>query len=221
MAVSATQGVPSPYSHPWLAELIFVLDSRLRRGHAIVEYSDHPACIFRLEIGFAGRQLGLRDGTQLRPGQRVAHLHFWNEHIPHVPQTGATFRWARDMQKGIAISLRELAQFLSSRPDLRDISVICGDVPSGTKAQSRQVAHIMGYYGFETRNEDGHLPIGERVHRFGHNVLISLIVFAQNAAALRIDTLNRVRVPIYLSRRTLERKFGNIKALPGEAGETS
>jgi len=218
---SATQRAQSTHSHPWLAEIIFALDSRLRRGHAIVEYSAHPSCIFRLEIGRAARQLSLRDGTQLRSGQRVAQLHFWNEHIPPMPQDGATIRWARSMQKSIAISLRELAHFLLSRPDLRDISVICGEVPSGTKAQSRQVAHIMAYYGFETRNDDEPLPIGERLHRFGQNVLISLIVFAQNAAALRIDTLNRVRVPIYLSRRTLERKFGNLDGQSGEAGEGS
>jgi hypothetical protein len=211
---SATQRAQSPHSHPWLAELIFALDSRLRRGHAILEYSAHPSCIFRLEIGHADRQLSLRDGTQLRLGQRIGQLHFWNEHIPPMPQNGPTIRWARSMQKSIAISLRELAQFLCSRSDLRDVAVICGDVPSGTKAQSRQVAHIMAYYGFETRSDDGHLPVGERLHRLGQNILISLIVFAHNAAALRVDTLNRVRVPIYLSRRTLDRKFGNMNELP-------
>ncbi|HTV38023.1 MAG TPA: hypothetical protein VMF12_16460 [Xanthobacteraceae bacterium] len=119
------------------------------------------------------------------------------------------------MHKSLAFSMREMARFFSSRPDLRDVSVIYADVPSGTKAQSRQVAHIMAYYGFETRNDDERLPIGERLHRFGQNVLISLIVFAHNAGALRLDTLNRARVRIYLSRQTLERKFGNVSLLPG------
>lgn len=218
---SATQRAQSPHSHPWLAEMIFALDSRLRRGHAIMEYTAHPSCIFRIEIGRAGRPLSLGDGTQLRAGQRIAQLHFWNEHIPPMPQNGATIRWARSLQKSIGISLRELACFLSSRPDLRDISVICGNVPSGTKAQSRQIGHIMAYYGFETGSDDERLQIGERLHRFGQNVLISLIVFAHNAAALRLDTLSRVRVPIYLSRPTLERKFGNVNLLPEEAGEGS
>jgi hypothetical protein len=218
---SATEGAQSPHSHPWLAEIIFALDSRLRRGHAVVEYSAHPSCIFRLEIGRAERPLSLRDGTQLQPGQRIAQLHFWNEHVPPIPHNGATIRWARSMQKGIAISMRELARFLSSRPDLRDISVISADVPSGTKAQSRQVAHIMAYYGFETRGGDEPPRIGERLHRFGQNILISLIVFAHNAAALRLDTLRRVRVPVYLSRPTLERKFGIVNLLPEEAGEGS
>jgi hypothetical protein len=56
--------------------------------------------------------------------------------------------------------------------------------------------------------EPTRLPIGKQLHRLGENVLISLTVLAQNARALRFDTLRRARVPIYLSRRVLERKFG-------------
>ena len=52
------------------------------------------------------------------------------------------------------------------------------------------------------------MSIGERLHRFGENILISLIILAHNPGALRPDTLRRVRVPIYLSRRMLEREFG-------------
>lgn len=206
---SAKSGVASPYSHPWLAETIFALDARLRRRQAVIEYSCHPACIFRLEIACSRGQLTLRDGTRLQPGERIARLHFWNEHIPPMPQHGATIPWARRLQKSISISLRELARYLSSRRDLYDIRVICGDVPSGTKSQSRQIAHIMAYYGFEARDETERLPLREHIHRFGENILISLTVFAQNPAALRLDTLMRVRVPIYLSRQILERRFGS------------
>jgi hypothetical protein len=41
------------------------------------------------------------------------------------------------------------------------------------------------------------------------NILISLIVLVHNAGALCPDTLWRVRVPIYLSRRTLEKNFAD------------
>jgi hypothetical protein len=209
---SAKQNAESRYSHPWLAEAIFALDVRLRRHYAVLEYSADPACIFRLEIARSRRALTLHDGTALRTGARIARLHFWNEHIPPVPSRGATIRWARQMQKAIATSLRELSRFLSSRPDMSDISVICGDVPSATRAQWRQVEYIMGYYGFETVMEPKRLPIGERIHRLGENFLISLTVLAQNARALRFDTLRRARVPIYLSRRVLERKFSCVNA---------
>jgi hypothetical protein len=218
---SAEPRVQSPYSHPWLAKALFALDMRLRRRLAVVEYTAHPVCVFRLGIARARRQLVLRDGTRLQAGQYIAQLHFWNEHVPPVPQNGTTIRWARQMQQSIATSLRELARYLSSRPDLDDISVICADVPCGTQSQRRQVARLMGYFGFEAHDDHERLSIGERIHRFGENILISLTVFAQNAGTLRSDTLNRVRVPIYLSRRTLEQKFGNVNPAAVEAVEAS
>ena len=218
MAVSANHSLASPYSHPWLAETLFVLDIQLRHHLGVVEYSTHPACIFRVQIAHAHRQLMLADGCHLRPGDRIAQLHFWNEHIPPVSRRGTTFRWARRMQGCISISLQELARYLSSEPDLCDIPAICGDVPSATRAQCRQIAYIMAHYGFETIMETGQLSFSNRIHRLGENILISLTVFAQNPAALRLGTLQRVRVPIYLSRRTLERKFGSVNAVGGAVG---
>lgn len=184
-----------------------MLDKWLRRRQGVVEYSVHPRCLFRLQIGRSRRQLLLRDGTLLRRGQRVARLHFWNEHIPPVPEIGTTIHWGRQMQRGIAISLRELARYLQSHPDL-DVAVIWADAPCGTQSQANQLAHIMAYYGFETIPEDEPAPLGERLHLFGENILISLIVLAQNSVTLRPDTLRRVRVPIYLSRRGLAERFG-------------
>jgi hypothetical protein len=211
MAVwDSAKQVQSPHSHPWLAQVIFALDTRLRRRLAVVEYTAHPSCIFRLGIAHSQRALTLRDGTRLEAGDRVAELHFWNEHVPPIPPNGTTIRWAREAQQSITASLSELSHYLSSRPELRDIEVICANVPSGTKAQSQQVARIMAYFGFEAFTEHEQLSIGEHIHRFGENILISLTVLAHNATALRLDTLSRVRVPIYLSRRTLEQRFGSV-----------
>ena len=218
MAVFARQSPASCYSHPWLAETLFAFDTRMRQHLGVTEYSAHPACLFRLEIAQAHRRLTLADGTRLEPGQRVARLHFWNEHIPPVPTGGTTIRWARQAQRSISLSLQELAHYLSSRPDLCDISVVCGDVPSATREQCGQIKYIMAHYGFETIMETKHLPFAERLHRLGENILISLTVFAQNPAALRLDTLQRVRVPIYLSRGILERKFGSVNSGAGVAG---
>lgn len=194
----------SRHSHPWLAEALFALDVWLRRRQAVFEYTRNPSCVFRLDISRSPRPLVLRDGTRVDAGQRIARLHFWTEQIPPVPKNGATIAWARRMQQAMATSLAELACYLASRPDLSDIAMVCADVPSGTRTQSGQLARIMERYGFETIAEHEHLPLGERAHRLGENILISLIVFARNARALRLDTLKRVRVPICLSRRVLD-----------------
>lgn len=195
-------------SRRWLADAVGLLDSRLRRGQAVFEYTRHPACVFRLDINRAVKVLDLRDGTRVYPGQRVARLHFWNEQVPPIPKGGATIAWARQLQRAIVSSLRELAGFLASQPDLADVVIVCGEVPSGTRAQAAQVARIMERYGFEAIAAPQHLSTGERLHRFGENILISLILLAHNPGALHFGTLTRVRVPIYMSRRVLERKFG-------------
>ncbi len=209
---SAERGAGSPYSHPWLAKLLFALDAYLRRRHAVFEYSQHPACIFRLEIARTPHAIALRHGTGVPAGARIARLHFWNEHVPAMPREGATIAWARRMQRAIATALHELARYLAARPDLADIAVISGLVPNGTKSQRDQLARIMGYYGFEAIPEPEHLPLAERLHRLGENILISLVIFAQNARALRADTLQRARLPIFLSPQTLQQRFGESGA---------
>ena len=212
---SAQRKSRAPHSHRWLVEALSAFDVRQRRRQAVFEYTSSPACIFRLDITRAPRDLALRDGTRIRAGDRVARLHFWNEQIPPLPDDGATIAWARRMQRAIGLSLHELARYLAERPDLADIAVISGLVPSATKSQSGQLARIMAYYGFETIPEPHPLPLGERLHRLGENILISFIVLAHNAGALRADTLMRVRVPIYLSRAALESEFAASDAALG------
>lgn len=208
---SATRNVQSRYSHPWLAEAVFALDKWLQRRQGVIEYSTHPQCVFRMQVGRSQRQLLLRDGTVLRRGQRITHLHLWNERIPPIPAAGATIRWARQMQHGMALSLRELASYLALRPEFADVVAICADVPCGTQSQAHQLSAIMAHYGFETIPADEPAPLGERLNRFGDNILISLMVLARNSVALRADTLRRVRVPIYLSRRGLAERFGGAE----------
>jgi hypothetical protein len=202
-----------PYSRSWLAEVIFAFDAWLRRRDAVFEYTDNPACVFRMGISRAPRSLTLEDGTQIRAGQRIVRLHYWNEQVPPLPKDGPTIAWARQMQRAIQISLQELALYMASCTGLADITVVLGDVPNGTKTQREQLARIMARYGFEAVAEPENLPLGERWRRLGENILISLIILAHNAGALRADTLRRVRLPIYLSRRILEREFGGSNAL--------
>ena len=210
---SAERRTRSPYSRSWLAEVIFALDAWLRRRQAVFDYTSNPACVFRLAFSRAPSSLTLCDGTHVRIGQRIARLHFWNEQVPPLPESGPTIAWARQMQRAMEISLSELARYLRTSADLGDVIMILGDVPSGTRAQREQLARIMARFGFEAIAEPEDLPIGERLRRFAENILISLIILAQNAGALRADTLQRVRLPIYLSRHALERQFGDLSAV--------
>ena len=216
MAIAETpeRARKTAYSHPVLAELLFAFDKHLQRHYGVFEYSDDPECIFRIEIRSCHRDLLLRDGTRLRRGDRTARLHFWNEHMPPIHQFSHRIAWAREVRWRIERSLFNLAGYLESRPDLGDVGVICAEVPSGVREQSGRISCLMQRYGFETIYDPEPPSSLARLGRFGQNLLISLIVFAQNSDSLRMDTLARVRVPIYLSRRELRRKFGGVANQP-------
>jgi hypothetical protein len=194
--------------HSPVAALIFAFDRLLRRRQGVFEYTAHPSCVFRLQISRCTRDRTLRDGTRMLAGQRFAQLHYWTEQMPPIPPSGPTIASGRALHRGIQISLVELARYLRSQPDLADIEVVFGDVPSGGAEKFDQISRIMTRYGFEVIPEPDALTAAQKLRRWGENVFISLIVAARSVGALHLNTLRRVRVPIYLSRRTLEQNFG-------------
>jgi len=193
--------------HPWLQKLVSKLDVWLRRRQRVFEYTWARDCIFRMAIDNLDRALDLPDGVHLRSGDRVVNLHLWNEQVPPVPVAGATIAWARQMNRGLAVSLHHLAEYLAARPGLDDIKAIRANMGFGTSQQGQQLARISGRYGFAPAPKSGSVSRGAAIHRFGENILISLMVLARNTVALRPDSLWRDRTEVFLSRQTLDERF--------------
>ena len=112
------------HKRPLWAEFIFALDSWLRRREGVFEYSHKPDCIFRAQLSRLSSDVLLSDGTFGRPGDRVIDLHLWNEQIPVTPIAGYSLAWGCRFNRRIEKSLRGLAQFLMSKPQLSDINII-------------------------------------------------------------------------------------------------
>ena len=188
-----------------LEHAVFGLDRWLRRRHGVYEYTTDPVCLFRVNRGEAEQALTLADGTRIRPGDPILNLHLWNEHMPPMPPDGPTVGWARQMQRGIDTSLRELACWLTEQTDLTNIAALRADMRLGTVGQSQQLVRIAGRYGFESaafRAETGSL------RQFGENILLYLLILAANPAARRTDVFWRDHALVYLSRASLGRRYG-------------
>ncbi|HVV92629.1 MAG TPA: hypothetical protein VHD15_04340 [Hyphomicrobiales bacterium] len=151
----------------------------------------------------------------LRAGDRVLELHLWNEHIPVIPAGGASLTWARRMSRCLDVSLYDLRRYLAGEPALADIRAIRANMSFGTAEQISQVARISHRYGFEPVPDPRRLTLAGRLHMFGENILITLLVWAQNAGALRRDSLRRDRSQVFLSRQVLERRYA--LSAPAEA----
>jgi hypothetical protein len=194
-----------------LYQLVFGLDTLLRRWYDITEYSTDPRCIFRIQMAEIDRTVRLADGTSARPGDPVIDLHLWNEHLPRLSHHGASVGWALEMRRCLEVSLRELARYLSTDRDFREVAVLRGEIKFCVAEQCNQMAGLCRRLGFEVADTEEPGTLVEQVHRFGQNILISLMVLALNGMAIRPDTLRRTSVMVYLSRRQLISRFGGAR----------
>lgn len=192
-----------------LNALVSMIDKTLRARQEIFEYSNRPHCIFRVQLAVAETDIGLFDGTRISAGSRLIDLHLWNEHVPPFPTQGPTVGWARRMCRDLEQSLEELAAYVGSSPALDDVAAVGGKVMFGSTEQTELVGHVAERYGFvrAVDAEPDH-SIAQKLHRLGENILVSMIVISHNPAALRSDFLRRERVPVYLRRGELLRRFG-------------
>ncbi len=192
-----------------LNSLVSMIDGALRARQEIFEYSNNPHCVFRLQLGAATNDIALSDGTLVPVGSRLINLHLWNEHIPPFPARGPTLGWARGMCRDLETSLEELAGFLASNSAFDDIAAVGGKMMFGSTEQTRLVAHFAERYGFvRAFDRAADHSIAEWLHLVGENILVSMIVIAQNPAAFRTDLFHRDRVQVYLHRAELVRRFG-------------
>jgi hypothetical protein len=200
-----SQRAPSKRSS--LARLVFGLDGWLRRRAGVIEYSTDPNCVFRIEPRRLDHAITLSNGTTLLPGEEIVQLHFWTERIPQYDGAGATFEWARRFNQGFHSSLRELASFLS-KGDLQAVKGVRASVALGTAEHIDQVLRFCSHYGFTPVRDTAPVTALSHLHRFGENILISLLILAHNRRAFRLDCLRRSRADVFLTRAELDERFG-------------
>jgi len=193
---------------PWLEAMVGALDDRLRLRQGVFEYTRRPDCLFRIQFIFSGDDYVLSDGTCVHVGARIGNLHIWNEQFPCFSINGPTIAWGRRINRAFNNSLRELSLFLDARREFDGVIAICANMTLEPAERSDQLARFVARFGFERIAATGSRSFRQQMHLFGENVLISMMVLARNAAALRADTLRRDRTLVILSRRELRRRYG-------------
>jgi hypothetical protein len=188
-------------TRPLWAEFIFALDTWLRGREGVFEYCHKPDCILRAQLSRLSSDVLLSDGTFGRAGDRVIDLHFWNEHIPVKPVAGYSLAWGCRFNRSLGKSLRGLAQFLMSKPQLSDINII----RAITNLDS--LHRIAARHGFTAIRDPVNPSLWEHVHRFGQNILYWLLTLACHSGRARPGKFSRTRQVIYLSRRGLDCKY--------------
>lgn len=88
-------------SYSLLRSWIHALDDRLCRIYGIYPFSENPGIILRAQVSRLRHPI--RHGEiHIPSGSRVLLIHFWNERLPDLPETGADLGWAKRFQLSLS-----------------------------------------------------------------------------------------------------------------------
>lgn len=105
--------------------LIRRFDTWLSHLEGVEPFTADPRCILRIQTGRINRDRTFRDQT-VRSSSRALFIHFWNEHMPIIPEAGPDISYGLKLQRLIVYSMKLIAGHLQSDPALNDIQIIGG-----------------------------------------------------------------------------------------------
>jgi YkoP domain len=198
------------------ARVVFAFDSRLRQRNGVFDYIDSPNCILRMKLERVGRRVVLLDGVRLEAADRIIELHYRNEYFPSIGAQGPTVAWARRVMKLMDLSLKELCEYLQSRPELDDVAAIRAVTLMRSSAQAAQFKELARRFGFESVPQPD--AVSGRLNSVGQNLVGLLLILATNPRAAHLDFLLSRGAPIFISRRRLEERYRERRSPPSADG---
>jgi YkoP domain len=181
------------------------LDAVLRSFYGIHEFTDDPACVFRIGTGQARAGVSLADGTRIEAGEVVGTLHFWNEQLPRYSRNGPDLGWARAMHDQVQYSLCALAEYIEHEPGWQEVRALHGEAALTARLGSPQVARVAERYGFERVSVSA--TCLQRLHALGGSFMLWGLTRAFNPAALPRQSFLRDHQDLWITRTTLRQRY--------------
>ena len=108
-----------------LRVIIRRFDNWLSRVEGVEPFTDDPQCIMRIQIGRIDHQLTFPNQV-IQPNSPALFIHFWNEHMPVIPDKGPELSYGLKLQRMIIYSMKLIADHIQKDPFLNDIQVVGG-----------------------------------------------------------------------------------------------
>jgi hypothetical protein len=198
---SASAGWPDEL---WAGSMRLV-DTILRSYYGVYEFTEDPACVFRIGLSEAREAVMLSDGTQIRNGETIGTLHFWNEQLPRYSAEGPDLHWACTIRDQVRHSLCALAEYIETNTDWREVRAFRGEAALSARLGIPQVRRVAARYGFE-RVPTKPSPL-RRLHGVGESFVSWGLTRAFNPAAALRQPFLRDHHELWISRRTLRMRY--------------
>lgn len=188
-----------------LRRIILRFDAYLRRRQGVAEFTDDPGCMLRIGVARAPYRMEL-DGQTIEAGDPVLMLHLWNEHLPRMPQEGASLGSVRVLYSAFTASFRLLSLHIQASPELADLRAVGGplallapgDHPGGVQFMQRLGFTVLPYRS----------PLG-RFGEFWENFYSWWIIWTYNPGSLRGRPLGHLRrSELWMTMEEFMRRYG-------------
>jgi hypothetical protein len=184
---------------------IYALDKRLRRILGIFEFCSREDCLLRIEKRLSPVQVSLPDRTEVKPGDEIIELHFWNENLSLPEFGGSFFGWCVRFHQRMRVSFALLAAYAETDPEIRNAKAFHARLALPVSKRFQKRAALAGKYGFTIVRPPSSLAL--RAHDLFENILIYSLrwAFQPFESGSRLSRLERMHW--WISREELLRRY--------------
>jgi len=194
---------------PTLMNLLRVVirrfDNWLSRIEGVEPFIDDPQCILRIQIIQLDQDISFPDQT-IHTGSKALSIHFWNEHMPIIPDEGADLSYGLKFQRLIVYSMKLIAKHIQSNLSFDDIKAFGGITTFVSRDEAdggRKSFEHMGFTIFPYQRTVG--AFGE----FWENFYTWWVMWTYNPVSARYrKMLEMQRTEFWMTREKFLGKFG-------------
>jgi YkoP-like protein len=185
-----------------IATLVHRLDVILRRRMKIWQFCTDRRCVIRLALTQATDAVCLADGTHIRIGDLVGDIHFWNEQMPRMSESGPCVAWALAMHRSFGHSMDILARHVEGNPRFEGIEAFRAMVTfGGPPTRASKIGRVMAWHGFEIIERKP--TFVTTLQALVAGLFVRCMLYGFNPAGLKRGGLRRHSYEFWISKRRL------------------
>ena len=122
-------------------------DDWLSHVEGVEPFTDDPQCIMRIQTGRVHHDIAFPNQI-IRSDSRALFIHFWNERMPVIPDTGPDLAYGLKFQRLIVDSMKLIAKHIRDNPPLDDIQAVGGITTFISREQADGGRALFQHLGF-------------------------------------------------------------------------
>lgn len=186
---------------------VYTIDRILRHCFNIREFCASEKCILRIACIRCRSGFTLNQNLTIAAGDVICDLHFWNEHLTQLLDTGLGLRKGVRLRKQLKESLQLLAQYAATDPKMSNVRAFHARTAFLLRERDERLESVARDYGFTVTKYSTSMP--GKIHDLLETILIHALMWTFNPSyeIKMSEVRNPYRAHLWMSREELLRLY--------------